>query len=129
MLTKTALTCLRTFKPSPRLAIPAFRFSQSQPNPFDTSDNVKETLSTNHFISKNVGLNRFMQSVYNTTGLSILGALGTSYIALSLPLTAATMGYLSIGGFAASLVGLIGSSYMKPEYLVISEKLNDKEKT
>lgn len=69
-----------------------------------------------------------MQRVYNTTGLSILGALGTSYVALSLPLTAGAFSTLSVVGLITSFVGLIGSSYMKPEYHLISEKLNSKEK-
>ena len=60
-----------------------------------------------------------MQKVYNTTGLSLLGIFGTSYLALSLPITAATMGALSMGGIVASLVGIIGSSYIKPEYVLV----------
>ena len=60
-----------------------------------------------------------MQKVYNTTGLSLLGALGTSYAVLSLPISGVALSQLAVGGIIASLVGLIGSSYMKPEYLVI----------
>ena len=70
-----------------------------------------------------------MQKVYNTTGLSILGALGTSYAVLSLPISAVAVSQLAMGGMLASLVGLVGSSFMKPEYLVVSEPLNSKEKT
>ena len=67
--------------------------------------------------------------MYNTTGLSILGALGTSYAVLSLPLTAAAMSQLAMGGLVATLVGLIGSSFMKPEYLVVKEPLGQGEQT
>ena len=60
-----------------------------------------------------------MQKVYNTTGLSILGALGTSYAVLSLPISASALTPIAIGGMVASLVGLVGSSWMKPDYLVV----------
>jgi FtsH-binding integral membrane protein len=55
-----------------------------------------------------------MQRVYNTTGLSILAALGTSYALLALPISAAGLSVCATGGFVASLVGIIGSSLMKP---------------
>lgn len=71
-----------------------------------------------------MGLNRFLQKVYNVTGLSILGALGTSYAVLSIPGVA--LGPVAFGGFFASLIGLVGSSYMKPEYHIVKEALNGK---
>jgi FtsH-binding integral membrane protein len=119
MIAKTLSHTLRTFRLAAANYSPAFRFSNSRPNPF-TSSLKEEQLTTNHFISKNVGLNRFMQKVYNTTGLALLGALGTSYITLSLGLSAVALTKLSFIGFAAGLVGIIGSSFMKPEYLVVS---------
>lgn len=125
MIAKTISHGLRTLRTTSALRSPSFGFSNSKPDPFTTS--VKEEqLSTNDYISKNVGLNRFMQKVYNTTGLAILGALGTSYVTLSMGLSAVALTKLSFVGFAAGLVGIIGSSFMKPEYLVVSEKLNDK---
>lgn len=125
MIAKAVSHGLRAFRlASPNLS-PAYCLSNSKPDPFTTS--VKEEqLTTNHYISKNVGLNRFMQKVYNTTGLALLGALGTSYVTLSMGLSAVALTKLSFVGLAAGLVGIIGSSFMKPEYLVVSEKLNNK---
>ena len=70
-----------------------------------------------------------MQKVYKTTGLSILGALGSAYTVLSIPLSAAALSQLSLVGLITGVIGLIGSSYMKPEYHVIYEQLNNREKT
>lgn len=75
-------------------------------------------LSTNDAISRNVGMNRFLSRVYNTTGLSILGALSTSYAVLSIPALTAMMPTLAMGGLASMLVGFIATGYMKPTYYV-----------
>jgi len=56
--------------------------------------------------------------VYNTTGLSILGALSTSYAVLSIPALTAMMPTLAMGGLASMLVGFIATGYMKPTYYV-----------
>ena len=69
-----------------------------------------------------------MQKVYTTTGLSILGALSTSYVVLNLGLSAAAMSQMALVGMVTSLVGLIGSSFMKPEYQVINEMNGPKER-
>lgn len=128
MLTKTIFTSFRSLATRSPLIIPKYNFTSS-PDPFKSHQTAEESLSTNHYISKNVGLNRFMQKVYNTTGLSILGALSTSYAILSLPISAVAMSQIAFGGMAATLVGLIGAQMMKPEYLVLTEALNNKEKT
>jgi len=73
--------------------------------------------TTNDTVSKNIGLNQFLTRVYNTTGLSVLGALGTSYTVLSVPALSAMMGPLAVGGMVASLVGLISTSFMKTSYI------------
>jgi|JI6StandDraft_1071083.scaffolds.fasta_scaffold148666_1 FtsH-binding integral membrane protein len=122
MISKTISTGLKLLRPS-LMAVPAFRFS-TRDRGFTPAK--QETMTTNHFISQNVGVNRFLQNVYSITGLSILGALSSSYIAMSLfPYAMVPM---SIGGMIASLVGLIGSSVMKPEYVCITEQINNKEK-
>ena len=125
---RTASLLCRITKGLPLRTVPVASFA-SKPDPFNSHQvSEQESLTTNDFVSKNLGLNRFMQKVYNITGLSILGALGTSYAVLSLPITGVAVGQLAIGGMIASLVGLIGSSWMKPEYMVVSEKLNAREK-
>lgn len=122
MISKTISTGLKLLRSS-LMAVPAFRFS-TRDRGFTPAK--QETMTTNHFISQNVGVNRFLQNVYSITGLSILGALSSSYIAMSLfPYAMVPM---SIGGMIASLVGLIGSSVMKPEYVCITEQINNKEK-
>lgn len=103
-----------------------YGFSEHRQTPFTQSS--EPTVTTNQYISKNLGLNRFLQKVYTTTGLSILGALGTSYAVLSLPLTGVAISQLAVGGIIASLVGLIGSSYMSPTYLIKQESLNNRER-
>ena len=74
-------------------------------------------MTTNHAISKNIGLNQFLTRVYNTTGLSILGALGTSYTVLSIPALSTMMMPLAFGGALATLVGFISTSFMKTTYI------------
>ena len=129
MLAKTTISCVRTLSSTTRIIVPRYRFSSQKREPFSSHESASKPITTNHFISKNVGLNRFLQKVYNTTGLSILGALGTSYAVLSLPLTATAMSQIAMGGMVATLVGLIGSSFMKPEYLVMKEPLGQGEQT
>lgn len=100
------------------------RFLFSKDNSFN---NVSESnLSTNDFISTNIGVNKFLGTVYKTTGLSFMGALGTSYAVLSVPALSAMMMPLSLGGIAATLIGFIGSSYMQPTYKIQSQILNSK---
>lgn len=122
MISKTISAGLKLIRPS-LTSFSAFKFS-SRDTGYQPA--TQETMTTNHFISQNVGVNRFLQKTYGMTGLSILGALSSSYIALSLfPYAMAPM---AMGGFLASLVGLIGSSYMKPTYISITEQISNKEK-
>ena len=129
MLAKTTFNCFRTLTNTSRIIVPRYRFSSQKHEPFSSHESVAKPVTTNHFISKNLGLNRFLQRVYNTTGLSIIGALGTSYAVLSLPIAAGAMSQLAMGGMVATLVGLIGSSFMKPDYLVMKEPLGQGEQT
>ncbi len=57
-----------------------------------------------------------------------MGALGTSYAVLSIPALSAMMMPLSVGGIIATLTGFISMSFMKPTFVVESEKLNAREK-
>ena len=75
-----------------------------------------------------MGVNRFLNKVYNTTGLSILGALGTSWALLNLPMLAGSMMPLAGAGLVMTLGGFIPLSFMKPEYNVNIEKINQNEK-
>ncbi len=85
-------------------------------------------LTTNQFISKNVGVNKFLSTVYTTTGLAFGGALASSYAVLSIPALYSMMWPLSLGGSLAAIVGFVATSYMQPKYIVETEKLNAREK-
>jgi FtsH-binding integral membrane protein len=125
MISRQAFSIFQRFAPSAKAITPRFFFANQRYH-HSPVDQGTQTMTTNHVISKNLGLNRFLQKVYNTTGLSVLGALGTSYLAMSLPISG---GALAVGGIVASLVGLIGASWMKPEYIVVTEKLTNLEQT
>lgn len=86
-------------------------------------------MTTNHRISKNIGLNRFLRKTYTTAGLSILPALDVSYAVLAFPIPGITMGQLATGGLLTACVGFIGSSCISPNYVVKQEHLNSKEIT
>lgn len=58
---------------------PLSRISASHP-PFYDKNN---SLQTRNAIAHNVGLKQFLARVYNTTALSICGALGSVYIGMS----------------------------------------------
>jgi FtsH-binding integral membrane protein len=71
-------------------------------------------MKAGEFVTRNVGLNKFVTRIYNTTGLSILGALGGAYAGMSIPMlmmnplpTALIGGLLTIGSF-------IGVQAMRP---------------
>ena len=98
---------------------PRFPFSQENKN--DSLSNQKltsEQIKTNQTIAENIGMNQFLMRVYNTTGLSILGALGSSFIFMSMPLVVANFGTCALLSMGMTLGGLIGASYMKPTNVV-----------
>jgi hypothetical protein len=81
---------------------------------------VTSGLTTNEAISKNVGVNKFLSTVYATTGIAFGGALATSYAVLSVPALSAMMWPLSLGGALASIVGFVATTYMRPVYHIES---------
>ena len=81
-----------------------------------------EEIKANQAISQNVGMNQFLMRCYNTTGLSILGALGSSFMFMSMPLVCANLGACSMLGAVMTLGGFIGASFMKPTNIV--ERVN-----
>jgi FtsH-binding integral membrane protein len=70
-------------------------------------------------------MNQFLMRVYNTTGLSILGALGSSYMFMSSPYVFTHIGMCSILGIIMTLGGFISTNYIKPINVV--EKINNVE--
>ena len=59
-------------------------------------------------------MNQFLMRTYNTTALSLLGALGSSYMFMSMPFVMANMGMCSIAGAIFTLGGFISAYRMKP---------------
>ena len=103
--------------------LPRFFLHQNNKDNLNSQNNlVNDEIKTNHAISKNVGMNQFLMRVYNTTGLSILGALGSSYMFMSMPFVCANFGMTSIVGLIMTLGGFIGANSMQPTNLV--EKIN-----
>lgn len=60
-------------------------------------------------------MNQFLMRTYNTTSLSILGALGSSYMFMSMPFVMANMGMCSIAGLIFTIGGFISVRKMKPQ--------------
>lgn len=75
-------------------------------------------MKANEVLAKNVGMNKFLQRVYNTTGLSLMGALGSAFFFMNAPFVMANMGISSIVGMIMTFGGLIGASYMKPTNVI-----------
>lgn len=69
-----------------------------------------------HHVITNDGLNAFITRVYKTTGLGIMGALSTSTLAVSSGLAYTSPLFCGLGGFVMALGGILGSSYMSPNY-------------
>lgn len=59
-------------------------------------------------------MNQFLMRTYNTTALSLLGALGSSYMFMSMPFIMTNMGMCSLVGAIFTLGGFISSYRMKP---------------
>ena len=72
-----------------------------------------EEQKASQFIAKNVGLSRFLTRTYNTTAVSVIGALSAAYAGASIPMLAMNPMATSIGGIIAMLIGLISVQYMK----------------
>lgn len=56
--------------------------------------------------------------VYNTTGLSILGAIGSSFMFMSMPLVMAYLDAFSVLGALLTVVCIPGAASMKPTKVV-----------
>lgn len=85
-------------------------------NQLPAEDRLSEEITINQELSRNVGLNRFMQKVYLTTGVSLLAALATPYALLALPISSPTIYTLVKVGLVSSLIGFIGTGLTNPSY-------------
>lgn len=63
-------------------------------------------------------MNQFLMRVYNTAGLSIIGALGSAFMFMSMPFVYTNMGMSMLLGAVMTIGGFVGTSYMKPYNVV-----------
>ncbi len=59
-------------------------------------------------------MNQFLMRVYNTTGMSLIGALGSSFVFMGMPFVYTNMGMSVLLGAIMTIGGFIGTQYMKP---------------
>lgn len=91
--------------------------TRSRQTPFYTSEN----LQTKNTVAHNVGMKQFLTRTYNTTALSICGALGTAYLGMFMPAvmfnplgTSLLAGLVMIGSF-------LGVNYIPPRVVSYNE--------
>jgi len=102
-----------------RSSIPRFFINQQNPNNPKREENfVYEEIKANQAISKNLGMNQFLMRVYNTTGMSIIAALGSSFMFMSMPFVYTNMGMSILLSAVMTLGGFIGTQYMRPVNVV-----------
>lgn len=70
-------------------------------------------------------MNQFLMKVYNTTGLSILGAIGSSFLFMSMPIVLANLDVFTMIGGALTMTCIPVASYLKPTKVV--EIINGEE--
>ena len=98
---------------------PQFAFSQNHNNSWKVEETLTpEEIKTRQIIAKNIGMNKFLTRTYNTTGISIIGALSASYLGTALPVFAANPGAMMIGGVVAMFGGFLGANWMKPRNVI-----------
>lgn len=106
---------------------PFFKFSENNDKKdqnIQTTSPIEE-IKASQALTKSIGMNQFLMRVYNTTGLSILGAIGSSFLFMSMPLVMANLDAFSILGGLLTLTCIPLASYMKPNKVV--ENINGKE--
>jgi hypothetical protein len=104
-----------------RRATPALRYGFSTSNnkgwKVEENTSLNETERTSRMIAKNIGMNKFLTRMYNTTGLSIMGALSAGYLASGIPLFLANPFATAIGGGIVTIASLMGVRYMSPKHV------------
>ena len=70
-------------------------------------------------------MNQFLMRVYNTTAISLLGALGSTYLFMGMPFVYTHMGMSVLLGAVMTIGGFVGAQYMRPQNVI--EKINGLE--
>ena len=60
---------------------------------------------------------KYITRTYNTTALTLVGALSTAYAGYHIPLFMMNPTATLIGGFIASIGGIIGANMIKPKHI------------
>jgi FtsH-binding integral membrane protein len=80
--------------------------------------NASSEIKAGEFVTKNVGLHKFVTRIYNTTGLSILGALGGAWAGMSIPMLMMNPMATAIVGGIATIASFVGVQAMSPRPVV-----------
>ena len=70
-------------------------------------------------------MNQFLMRVYNTAGMSIIAALSSSYMFMTMPFVYTNMGMSVLLGAVMTIGGFVGTQYMRPVNVI--EKINGVE--
>lgn len=70
-------------------------------------------------------MNQFLMRIYNTTAMSLLGALGSTYVFMGMPFVYTHMGVSVLMGAVMTIGGFVGAQYMRPTNIV--QKINGVE--
>ncbi len=101
--------------------VPKLNYWRQTPNLMHFAEDKKldqsPYLTTNQVVSRNVGLNRFLTRVYNTTALAFGGALASSYIAISVPTYQAVALPIALAGLIASFVGFFAVQRIPADFV------------
>lgn len=65
-------------------------------------------------MTSNTGLHKFITRTYNTTALSIMGALGSTYVSMHIPLMMMNPLATSVLGGLTMIGSFIGMQYIQP---------------
>jgi FtsH-binding integral membrane protein len=102
-----------------KIVIPRYCINQQPSDKSKRDDNfIYEQIKTNQAIAKNMGMNQFLMRVYSTTAMSLLGALGSSYIFMGMPFVYTHVGMSMLLGAVMTFGGFVGAQYMKPTNIV-----------
>lgn len=113
MLSKSLLRSSSSFLlPSLLSSSSLLRFSTRKSH-FTPSGSHLDPTSAGYAVSSEYGLQKHIQKVYKTTGLSLAGIFGTSYLAIASKLAFASPGLCLFGGGIGMLASLVAFGFTK----------------
>lgn len=125
MLRKLSGTMIRNLTPFSKnlLASGRMKFSTGPSNnPFGEkkvyTDNVQSQIKAGEVVTKNVGIHKFVTRIYNTTALSVIGALGGAYVGMTIPALMMSPLATSLIGTLVAIGSFVGVQSMRPQHVV-----------